>query len=283
MACYHKPLGLRRSSVSCLEDFRQRLGSMHLDIGIHFIWIQWFAHNFYALVFRFFPKHCWEFEDSHASSFSEVLHPLQAKCTSRCSQVAGPRDVNNREMAWLLKVRWSGRLVGIWKLCRSKGIYCLLCIVCTFCTSSFFLKGSMIDTPFCFARESRGIGDLLGRWMWQGLWRSCWLHYDLLNTSMWMIDDDRLWVKDSDYHHFALFASTAFSGFSRFEALATWMVSTVDHPHCRRFPGQPFKWTSLFLLARLSACRSLVCNQPFYDDRMRRRPPILASGDFLQT
>ena len=34
---------------------------------------------------------------------SQVLHPLQAKCTSRCSQVAGPRDVNNREMAWLLK------------------------------------------------------------------------------------------------------------------------------------------------------------------------------------
>ena len=28
------------------------------------------------------------------------------------------------------------------------------------------LKGFMFDTPFCFARESRGIGDLLGRWMW---------------------------------------------------------------------------------------------------------------------
>ncbi|CAL1146786.1 unnamed protein product, partial [Cladocopium goreaui] len=33
---------------------------------------------------------------------SQVLHPLEPKCTSRCSQVAGPRDVG-RELAWLVK------------------------------------------------------------------------------------------------------------------------------------------------------------------------------------
>lgn len=52
----------------------------------------------------------------------------------------------------------------------------------------------MFDTPFCFARESQGIGDLLGRWMWQGLWRSLW---SFRNKYV----DDRLWVKDSDCHH----------------------------------------------------------------------------------
>ncbi|CAK9088204.1 Phenolphthiocerol/phthiocerol polyketide synthase subunit C ((Phenol)carboxyphthiodiolenone synthase subunit D) (Beta-ketoacyl-acyl-carrier-protein synthase I) (Phthiocerol synthesis polyketide synthase type I PpsD) [Durusdinium trenchii] len=34
---------------------------------------------------------------------SQVLHPLEAKCSSRCSHVVGPRDVNNRELAWLVK------------------------------------------------------------------------------------------------------------------------------------------------------------------------------------
>eukprot|EP00438_Fugacium_kawagutii_P026322 Skav210231 [mRNA] locus=scaffold2884:60006:84259:+ [translate_table: standard] len=45
----------------------------------------------------------------------QVLHPLEAKCTSRCSAVAGPRDVNNRELAWLVKARRARDLATTWE------------------------------------------------------------------------------------------------------------------------------------------------------------------------
>lgn len=116
---------------------------------------------------------------------SQVYKPVQS--SSRAKRCEQPRNGLVVEGA----VEWytCGNLEALHK----KGhhiAYCILLV--TPLVSS--LKGFMFDTPFCFARESRGIGDLLGRWMWQGLWRSLW---SFRNKYV----DDRLWVKDSDYHH----------------------------------------------------------------------------------